>query len=267
MNHEDFYIGWKDNPGVSGKSGRRFVIVSILAIFVFVIINSVSQQGFIESHFDYGNPTTLTGVLVDYPVYGVKTTWNDKELTVPIVGFGKFGAEKEIMGFLFENNLPSTGVRVKVTGTMIYYQDKAWMELTDGSKGIEIVSLEKVETEETVNLGGTKITGEIIDPKCFFGVMNPGYGKVHLSCAIRCISGGIPSILAVKEDDDYMDYYFILGKDGKPLSEEVLPYVGYQVIISGTVEKTGDLKSVRVDVNRPMEMISLSGPSICNSRQ
>lgn len=42
---------------------------------------------------------------------------------------------------------------------------------------------------------------EIIDPKCYFGVI-PGKGKIHRSCAIRCISDGIPPVLATTDKNN-----------------------------------------------------------------
>ena len=44
------------------------------------------------------------------------------------------------------------------------------------------------------------VKGEIVDPKCFFGVMKPGEGKPHKDCAIRCILGGIPPVLKVTDE-------------------------------------------------------------------
>ena len=50
-----------------------------------------------------------------------------------------------------------------------------------------------------VELGVAQLTGEIVDSKCYFGVMNPGAGKVHRDCAVRCINGGIPPAFLVRD--------------------------------------------------------------------
>ena len=42
------------------------------------------------------------------------------------------------------------------------------------------------------------LIGEIVDSKRYLGVMNPGNGKVHRDCAVRCLSGGIPPIFGNK---------------------------------------------------------------------
>jgi len=43
-----------------------------------------------------------------------------------------------------------------------------------------------------------KPVGEIVDSKCL-GVMTPGQLTTHRACAIRCISGGIPPVLHVRQ--------------------------------------------------------------------
>ena len=60
------------------------------------------------------------------------------------------------------------------------------------------VVAERAEMRET-SLGAVQFTGEIVDSKCYFGVMNPGNGKVHRDCAARCISGGIPPAFLVRD--------------------------------------------------------------------
>ena len=42
------------------------------------------------------------------------------------------------------------------------------------------------------------LRGEIVDSKCYLGVMNPGEGTVHRDCAARCLSGGLPPMLVVR---------------------------------------------------------------------
>ena len=69
------------------------------------------------------------------------------------------------------------------------------------------------------DLGITKIKGEIIDPKCYFGVMKPGEGKPHRDCAIRCILGGISPMLAVKNEKGEANYYLLASSDGGSINK------------------------------------------------
>ncbi len=90
------------------------------------------------------------------------------------------------------------------------------------------------------SLGRRTLRGEIVDSKCYLGVMNPGFGKTHRACAIRCISGGIPPVLLVRsEKTGRATYYLLVGEDGEAVNEEVLELVALPVEIAGNVEKAG----------------------------
>ncbi len=48
-------------------------------------------------------------------------------------------------------------------------------------------------------LGPVELVGELVDSKCYLGVMRPATGKVHRACAVRCLKGGVPPGLLVRE--------------------------------------------------------------------
>jgi hypothetical protein len=83
------------------------------------------------------------------------------------------------------------------------------------------------------DLGLVTLRGEIVDSKCYFGVMNPGRGKVHRDCAVRCISGGVPPALLVKHQDGNLRTILLTGSDGQPLGQEVLEYVAEPLAVTG----------------------------------
>ena len=132
------------------------------------------------------------------------------------------------------------------------------MELTEENESV--ISVNKVSTianQVVEELGEQRIYGEIVDPKCFFGVMKTGYGKIHRSCAIRCISGGIPPVLAIKENEQYVDYYFLTNQNGTLINRDVLEYVGKKVEVSGEVEKIDDWKNIKIDTQNLRQTISM----------
>jgi len=90
------------------------------------------------------------------------------------------------------------------------------------------------------DLGLQKIKGEIIEPKCYFGVMKPGEGKVHRDCAIRCILGGIPPVFKVMNEKGEKNYYFIVGPNGEKMNTTVQDYVAEPVEIEARVVQQGD---------------------------
>jgi hypothetical protein len=92
----------------------------------------------------------------------------------------------------------------------------------------------------------TQLKGEILDPKCWFGVMKPGEGKVHKSCAIRCISGGIEPVFRVTNGLEN-DYYILKGTNGEDINQDILDYVAEPVYIDAEVEKVNGWNVAYVD--------------------
>jgi hypothetical protein len=91
----------------------------------------------------------------------------------------------------------------------------------------------------------TVLEGEIVDTKCYLGAMNPGQGKTHLSCAVRCISGGIMPSLVVKGGGVLP--ILLIGADGKALDLGVLERVGLPVKIKGKIANFYNWQVLRVD--------------------
>jgi hypothetical protein len=70
--------------------------------------------------------------------------------------------------------------------------------------------------------------------------MNPGRLKVHRACAVRCISGGAPPLLYVRDLAGREAYVFLVGADGRPVNRDVLPLVAQPVEVSGMLRALGD---------------------------
>ena len=85
------------------------------------------------------------------------------------------------------------------------------------------------------------LTGEIVDSKCFLGVMNPGQLTPHRACAIRCISGGCPPVLLVRQKDGPPAYFLLVSADGKPVNKQVLDMVAEPLQITGEVVRLGEM--------------------------
>ena len=202
-NKNEFYIGWQSEaPDSFARKIKKFIWIILIIVPIVAMSLVLSQQGFEDSNFEFGTLTEIEGTLFMEPVPMIKTTENGKVKTILLVGFGKFGAEKTFEAYLDKNpgkKAALNNFNVKLNGTLIYHDGKTLLELTEGANSI--IGWEN----KTVNyntqkkaLGNTTLRGEIYDPKCAFGVMKPGHGKPHRSCAVRCISGGIPPVLKIE---------------------------------------------------------------------
>jgi hypothetical protein len=89
------------------------------------------------------------------------------------------------------------------------------------------------------------IRGEIVDSKCHTGVMNPGSGKVHRDCAVRCISGGVPPVLV---ENDAPNRLFLLtdAKADRLPTATFLDRVAEPVAVTGYITTRGDRLELQV---------------------
>ncbi len=237
MNKNDFYIGWKDELPERNKSFlKKMLIPLFIAIPVFAFIAVYGQRIFNNHSFNLGEVKEYTGVYYDNPVPMLIVNKNDIPQNycraILLVGYGKFGAEG-IISKIEEKSKKLNGHKITIQGTPITGDGRVLIELTKEEESlVKVHGLQEVSISPLSDFADVDLKGEIIDPKCYFGVMKPGEGKIHKSCAIRCISGGIPPILKVK-GAEFDQYYILKGNKGQNINKEILPYVAEQITISG----------------------------------
>lgn len=263
---DDFYIGWQDDaPAGYNKFISLFLAILILLILIGSGIWVSKGSGFADSRFEYGTQTEFEGVIYEYPAPMLVVQVGEEGMkSIPLVNFGKFGVVKPMEFFKSQMRNNLKGYKVKLRGTIIEFDNKQWLELTDEEKSL--LSFEKLSEpspeRRLTELGESEVHGEIVDPKCFFGVMKPGFGKVHLSCAIRCISGGVPPILVSPQQDDTRNYYFVTNSAGKPLNDHLISYVGLPITVKGLIKTVDDWEVIEIGVESISLSTSLLGPSI-----
>jgi len=246
MNQPDeFYIGWEAKAAPSiGKTVRKAVVVVLaLALFAPVLL-AISQRLIGASVFEWGTHKSFFGVLQTqpYPHLLVSRPGNadgfPRSSAYYLVAPWKFGLKPETIASL-------DGKSVTLKGTLIYRDNQTMIEVLPGS--IQITNLAAAALPQTVALGKQTFVGEIVDSKCFLGVMNPGQLTPHRACAIRCISGGVPPVLLVRQKDNPAIYLLLVSADGKPVNNQVLNRVAEPLKITGDVERQGDLLILRAD--------------------
>jgi hypothetical protein len=122
---------------------------------------------------------------------------------------------------------------------LIYRDDQKMIALSGGS----IAVLGDAQQNQVVpkNLGEFDLVGEIVDSKCYLGNMNPGNGKVHRDCAVRCLSGGIPPVFATNDFNGSPAVLLLTGPNQKRLPREAfLDRVAQPMRIHGRVMQIGN---------------------------
>jgi hypothetical protein len=242
MNNSEFYIGWQPKaPASFAKHVKNVLWVLFPAALLVGYLLSSSQRKFSTASFDYGKLTEIKGVYTNKPVPMLKVF--DKfnlTISIPLIGYGKHGAETAIMELEKEKGITLNRKEVTLKGTLLYSDGKTLLQIDQNDDPVINVGTAFTFPSEEKDLGIQTIRGEIIDPKCYFGVMKPGEGKVHRDCAIRCILGGIPPVLHVMNEKGESNYYLIVGPNGEKMNEVVQDIVADPVSIEARVVQTDD---------------------------
>jgi hypothetical protein len=242
----EFYVGYlpKMPPGI-----RRRVRIAVAAMILLAIAGAAlfaaSQKKFAESYFEFGKPAEFAGTIALQPFPTLSPTgpaMPGESQGVPylLVAPGKHGADALLAGW--------DGKQVRLRGTLIHRFEGRMIELEPAS--IAEAGKSPRNRGAWKDLGEATLSGEIVDTKCFLGVMNPGEGKVHRDCAARCLSGRIPPALVTTDIDGTHRILLLVGEDGKPLPKAAyLALVGQPVSIQAHAGQLDGLDYLRVETN------------------
>ncbi len=265
MNNSEFYIGWQSNaPSSFVKHIKKALIFLFPAAVIVALLIASFQKRFSTANFEFGKLTTVKGIYVNDPVPMLKVIsgkdiWgNESYITIPLVGYGKHGAETAIKEIESEKNISLADKEVTLKGTLLYGDGKTWMQVSkDESPVVSIGNAAAISSLPVKkDLGNQVVNGEIIDPKCYFGVMKPGEGKVHRDCAIRCILGGIPPVLKVLNEKGEESFCLLVGANGERINKAVQDYVAEPVAINAKAVQQDDWIILYVNDNNGINRIS-----------
>ncbi len=238
MNDPEFYIGYLPKaPQGLARQIRRTVIALAAAAIVIGLALVLGQAPFPAATFEFGQYRDFNGVYIGDPYPSLLDRHGARHL---LVAPGKHG---------FAPPAGFDGMRVSLRGSRIYRDGNQMIEVIPDSLAVQQGGMPECAPAWT-DLGAVSLTGEIVDTKCFFGVMNPGQGKVHRACAVRCISGGIPAGFLARDRAGHGVVLLLNGSDGRRLNREVLDIVGVPVRIDGRLAKAADTYVLRTEPSR-----------------
>lgn len=245
----EFYIGWQDKaPGPYASHIKKCLFFLGLVVACLGMALALTQKKFSTANFEFGKLTEVRGIYFKDPVpilkaiNGKDIRGNISYISIPLVGFGKFGADG-VMAELEEREGTSLDRReIVLKGTLLYNDGKLLMQVDCNDKPLIKAGPPASNSllPSQTSLGMMTIKGEIVDPKCYFGVMKPGQGKPHKDCAIRCISGGIPPVLRTVSGNGAVTYYLIVGESGEKMNAAVKDFVAEPVSLQARVVKYDD---------------------------
>ncbi len=258
MKDNEFYIGWMPKAPDGFAAHIRKVVIAILILVVTTgIVLALQQRKFSTSGFEFGQLTEVKGIYRQFPVPSLKVMTqqdafgNSSFITMPLTGYGKFGAEAAIAELEKTNNTILDKKEITIRGTLLYSDGKTLLQIDKNDDPlIEVGETEAVHSIPLIKeLGTVQLTGEVLDPKCYFGVMKPGHGKPHRDCAIRCIAGGMSPVFWVKNEKGESDYYLLLDENGEKMNDALKDHVAEPVSLEARAVQFDDWIILYVNKN------------------
>ncbi|MGH7491345.1 MAG: hypothetical protein ACREOO_03010 [bacterium] len=242
--NQEFYIGYLPQaPNGVAQRVRRFIFAASGLAALVALLLVLAQKPFAASFFEFLQSRAFTGYLLAKPHPTLSLLRPGKTGELPsysryyLVGEGKFGIDEEAAKW--------DGKLAHLRGKLIYRGDQTMIEVESGSIQAQ-PSLPVFFSPPAKGLGAFTLRGEIVDSKCFLGVMNPGDMKTHKACAVRCIAGGSPPVLVVPQGENLL-CLLLLSAEGQHINQAVLEYVARPVEISGEVWQVDNLLTLRAD--------------------
>jgi hypothetical protein len=246
MRDDELFIGWAKAPAVD----RRFLFAATPALLAattglgWLVASELGDPG--AGRWEQGATHVVDGALIaaPYPMlrvfdraapFGVRT--------VLIVAQGKCTSALKLAAL---DRTP-----VKARGVLIARKDRRMLEVplsvNQWLEPLEADLPSLLVDPPTERLGAVRLAGQIMDSKCFFGVMRPGHGKTHKACAALCIRGGVPPSLWARDGEGRESVLLMTDAKGGPLGEDILPLVADPVEATGEIVRVGDLLQFRAD--------------------
>jgi len=241
---DDFFVGYLPAPPAAARRMRRVAAALVMMAGVVAVVLALATGPFDRALFEYGREREWKGTVELAPVPVLIAQAEDASGTpfraavrFPLVATGKHGAGPLVASF--------DGAAVRLRGTRIAREGTTMIEVVPGTVERDAPALPEdgrpAPASRVEDLGRSTFVGEIVDSKCFLGVMNPGRLEVHRACAMRCIAGGIPPILFAHDDAGREAHLLLVDANGGPLNDRILDFVARPITIDGRLERRDSL--------------------------
>ena len=234
---ENFFIGynWPQPPGLlrAVKWAAVGLGLGVVGLSWALAVGHTRLDG---GTFEFGQVKAVTGTIVESP-YPMLRLDDDTSPWPLLVARGKHGAAVAVRGL--------DGRRVEVQATRIARGNYTMLEMAD-QPGPDTGLKGRATTDGQGPSGTVTLRGEIVDTKCFLGVMVPGAGTTHRDCASLCLRGGIPPAVFVQDPDGISRLFLMLGPEPR-LRQRASAWAGEPVELTGAIGQRGGWLTIESD--------------------
>ncbi len=230
---DEFYIGYLPNaPPQLGRFSRRAVVATAGVALAGGFALALTLPYFGAGEFEFGTMREFKGTLRCAAAPMLVTP----EADYVLVGEGKRGVPLELCG--------ASGNEVALRGTLIRREGKQLIEVAGPAETLPVAA----DAPEDVAVGRFTLTGEIVDSKCYFGVMNPAEGRAHRACAVQCLRGGVPAVFVARDRTGATSHLLVTGPNGDAVNAALLGWTGEPVSATGDVVRRGKWLVWKIDL-------------------
>ena len=186
---------------------------------------------------------TLEGVYSADPVpqLVVQPEWNPSLSEAQHILLGGAGASGNTASWA-----ALEGTSIRVQGRLLYRGMEVMLHVDDSSAPFPL-GAPPTQAPLPVPAEGEAVTfsGELISMSCYLGTSWPATGKLHRSCAMRCLAGGeLPGVLLGNGSE--ATAVVLAGTENAPLRVDA-SLAGLTVQVAGTFARTQGFAYLRVD--------------------
>jgi hypothetical protein len=242
---DEFYVGYLDRaPAGLARWLKAVALVLAAAVPLILAVVAAGQREHPSGAFEFGIQREFEGILYETPLPALRVEGPGGAAadSLVLVGFGKSGIPPVARGH--------HGERVRFRGSLVYRQNVAMVEMNDPGSFEPLGPPDPPVGGRLEVAGEVELTGELVDTKCFLGVMRPATGKVHRACAVRCLKGGVPPGILVHDAEGGGTVIMLAGPAGGPLDFD-LELAGREIRVRGRLEVRDGLPVLYVEAIDP----------------
>lgn len=238
--NENFYVGYLALP----RRLRAPLTALVLLLFALVAFDAWLFATWQPASGDgkwADTPSEFIGTLARDPYPTLRVDEKGRVRHYVVISDEKRGAEAALKDV-------ADGATVRLKGYLIERAAVGMIQLAASDVAVVPDAL-SVPAPQAELHGRVTLEGEIVDSKCWLGVMRPGDGHVHKACASLCIRGGIPPMF-VTRSEGAPTISLITTFDGRAIpAEAILDYVADPVRLTGMMEQQGDRFVFKADLS------------------
>lgn len=242
---EEFFIGYAP---LLPRGIRRFLRLAIIGLGCGMVTwAAVLTAGHVtvgSGAFEFGQVVPFAGTIVERPYPALRLDGLDPNAAPSplLVAPGKHGADAIVAG-LDERRVTFLGTRIqRGPHTMIQLEPASVVVRQGPSTTMPRGTAAQDSADARVN-----VTGEVVDSKCFLGVMVPGSGKTHKDCASLCLRGGIPPAIYLEDRGGRWALLLLTGPSGEPVTAPARDVAGEVIRMAGTIKRRNGWQVLRSD--------------------